>query len=534
MSIDIAGRVASMRRKAAHTLVVLGATLIVLLGVAQPAHAYVTDNIATNAETHVSGTWGGQCKAFVNGVVSAVTGKSLPAGSYQDGFPSVGAVEVSPANAVRGDIIQVTPAGSTDATAESLYNGTASKQLHTAIIRAPRKTDGTFDVIDSNWGNNELVQRHNFNPYTWASGSIIKIWRFGTPGSTTSGSSALRHSDVDKNNASDLILTTAEPTGGSAAHVLLSTWQGFWQQSSPWWQDAGTGWTGITPLSGDVNADGKADYVFAANAGTSGISVYVALSTGSSFGVPQLWWSGSQFSYSSTKFTFGDVDGNGADDLVLSVQQPDGSPAMYVMLSTWQGFWLQSSPWLTLSGWSWQDTTPLIGETNITIDPATNKPDKAADLVLLTNSASGNVQAWVGVSSRSSFVGPNLWWDGTGYGYSGIKPVTGDVDGNGADDLILTTAEPIGGSAAQVLLSTWQGFLAPHTWWQDAGTGWTGITPMVADVTGDGKADFAFLADGGTGSPVYVGTSTGSSFDTPQLWWSGTGYGYSGIKTSLR
>jgi hypothetical protein len=39
--------------------------------------------------------------------------------------------------------------------------------------------------------NDELVREHAFNPDTWAQGSIVKIWRFGSPGSGTSTSGAV-------------------------------------------------------------------------------------------------------------------------------------------------------------------------------------------------------------------------------------------------------------------------------------------------------------------------------------------------------
>ncbi len=152
---------------------------------AAPALAYATSDIATTAETHTLGSWGGQCKAFVNGVVAGATGVSLS--GYQQGFANAGAVEVTNHNdAVRGDIIQITPAGSTDATAETLYNpSVSSRQLHTTIIRGPRNSDGSFNVIDSNGDghNDELITEHALNPdASWAAGSIVKIWRFGTAG----------------------------------------------------------------------------------------------------------------------------------------------------------------------------------------------------------------------------------------------------------------------------------------------------------------------------------------------------------------
>ncbi len=401
--------------------------------------------------------------------------------------------------------------------------------------------DGHVAYVEAVNGNSITVSEdvYSTGPFRWRTITTgdakwpTNFIHFKDQPNSNPGSSARHLSDVDHNGASDLVLVTNEPTGGSGATMLVSTWQGFWQLPAQWWRDPTVGWAGITPFVGDVNGDGNADYVFAANAGNGGVAVYVALSSGNGFGIPQLWWSGNQFDYNATKFSFGDVDGNGGDDLILSVPQP-GGVAIYTMLSTYQGYWLQNQPWLTLSGWSWQHTTPMIADTYITVSPLNHLPDRAADLILLTSSTNGNAQAWVGASSQSSFVGPTLWWDGIGYGYTGIKPTTGDVDGNGASDLILVTDEPTGGSGASALLSTWQGFLLPQQRWRDTGTGWMGITPMVADVTADGKADFTFLANGGTASPIYVGPSTGASFGNPQLWWSGNGYGYNGIKPVLR
>ncbi|HSX01458.1 MAG TPA: hypothetical protein VLF67_04415 [Candidatus Saccharimonas sp.] len=174
----------------AFALLVGTGAVAVTLTASPAAAAIVTSSIADQAETFADGAYayatnGVQCKAFVGDVVRDVTG-SYPSG-YQTGFANAGATEITdPAAATRGDIIQITPAGSTDATAESLYTApyTSSNRLHTTIIRAPRNTDGTFNVIDSNWGNDQKVMRHTFDPYVWASGSIVKIWRFGTAGAT--------------------------------------------------------------------------------------------------------------------------------------------------------------------------------------------------------------------------------------------------------------------------------------------------------------------------------------------------------------
>jgi hypothetical protein len=183
-------------------------------------------------------------------------GAVVPYG-YQQGFANAGGTEVASAQAVRGDVIQVTPAGSTDATAESMYNpADPSTKLHTAIIRQ-NLGGGNFAVIDSNWNNNQLVLRHNLNPYSWASGSVIKIWRLGSVSATATGF------------ANDIA----------------------WQQGTTVYTFAGTGlstvgqvggigvanWAGV----GDYNRDGKDD-IYLYYAGTDQ-SIYVLQSNGSTF-----------------------------------------------------------------------------------------------------------------------------------------------------------------------------------------------------------------------------------------------------------
>jgi len=139
--------------------------------------------IADCAEKHADLTNGGPCKVFVTNVVFDASGGTINiGGGYQDKFASLG-VEVNSGNAIRGDIIQITPAGSDDSSAEKLYKPKeTSKQLHTAII-LNNYGGGNFYVIDSNYSLNpddNLVRHHRFNPYASATGSIIKIWRLGT------------------------------------------------------------------------------------------------------------------------------------------------------------------------------------------------------------------------------------------------------------------------------------------------------------------------------------------------------------------
>ena len=102
-------------------------------------------------------------------------------------------------------------------------------------------------------------------------------------------------------------------------------------------------------------------------------------------------------------------------------------------------------------------------------------------------------------------------------------------------DIVLTTANPNGSSSAMVLLSRdGKAFKAPLLGWNSSAFGWSGLTPVVADFTGDGYDDYAFMTNEGVnGVKLWVAPSNkAGGFNAHQLWWTGTGYGYGGIKVS--
>lgn len=343
-------------------------------------------------------------------------------------------------------------------------------------------------------------------------------------GGGTTGSPA--RSDVDNNGGADLFAMVPSQTG-SAGYVLVSTWQSFLTQY--WWDGTGYGWSGVTPLVGDVNGDHKADLVFLTDEGANGTKAFVSLSNGPSFGVPQLWWTGTGFMYSGIKASLGDVDGNGAEDLVLTTNESTGFKA-FVLLSTWQGF-LAPQQWLDGAGFGWSGITPMVGDAD---------GDKKADYIFMTDEGANGIKAFMAKSNGStgfSYTTPQPWVTDTGLMYSGIKMTIGDVDGNGGTDLILTTNESTG-SKAFVLESTWQSFLSPQQWWDGTGIVWSGMTPFTGDTDGDKKADYVYMTDeGANGIKVFVGHSNGStgfSFTTTQPWASVPGWSYSGVKAYLK
>jgi uncharacterized protein YraI len=132
------------------------------------------------------GTHGGQCWTFMKQVVAEATGAQVGF-DYRQGYFEAGAVEVSPDDAVAGDIIQVALDSNTSASAS--YSG-----LHTAIIMK-NLGGGRFDAIDSNQNWDEMVAlRPNYNPYTSAArnGMQVHIYRIpgGGPGAISAGTTA--------------------------------------------------------------------------------------------------------------------------------------------------------------------------------------------------------------------------------------------------------------------------------------------------------------------------------------------------------
>lgn len=166
------------------------ALVAVAAALAGPASAAAIDaaTVLSVAQRAANGDHGGQCKVFVNTTVASASKGRIALSRYHQGYADAGAVEVDLAHAGPGDIIQVTPAGSTDATAEALWR--RGGPLHSAVVEA-NLGGGAFRVIDSNWGGSERVARHVFTPATWAAskgGGIIRVWRFGRGGAVPAAS----------------------------------------------------------------------------------------------------------------------------------------------------------------------------------------------------------------------------------------------------------------------------------------------------------------------------------------------------------
>jgi IPT/TIG domain/FG-GAP-like repeat len=278
----------------------------------------------------------------------------------------------------------------------------------------------------------------------------------------------------------------------SAADVQISGGSGFATMQR--WSSTAFHGTVVTTV-GDVNGDGKDDLIGVNNSPTDHSTwVMLANSTATSFGAP-VQWSSQPFAGTVTT-TVGDVNGDGKADLI-GVNNSSTDHSTWVMLSSGSSFG-------TPVQWS---SLPFAG-TVVTLAGDVDG-DGDADLVGVNDSATDH-STWVMLSSGSSFAAPVQW---SSTAFSGTeKTLLADVDGDGKVDLVGVNDVPTDHST-WVMLSNGTAFRTPGLWTSQAVPGADGT--LVADVTGDGKADALGPDDQGG---MNVKASTGTSFAANVNW----------------
>jgi hypothetical protein len=266
--------------------------------------------------------------------------------------------------------------------------------------------------------------------------------------------------DFNGDGRQDLVTFTRGTTHD--VYVALSTGTGFNGSGWKWHDDFA--YDGETPRVGDVNGDGKDDIVVFTHSPAN--DVYVALSTGSSFGGAGLWHG--DFAYTGELPEVGDFNGDGRDDIVTFTQ--GSSNDVYVALSTGSSF---GGAGLWHGDFAYSGETPKVGDFN---------GDGRDDIVTFTHGSASDV--YVALSTGSSFGGAGLWH--SDFAYSGEIPAVGDVNGDGRDDIVTF----VRGSQGTVYAATSSGgSFNGYSWLWSTGLCLAQDVCAVADVTGDGRAD---------------------------------------------
>ncbi|MFI6710691.1 FG-GAP-like repeat-containing protein [Nonomuraea sp. NPDC050478] len=265
----------------------------------------------------------------------------------------------------------------------------------------------------------------------------------------------------------------------------------------------------IWPYAGGGGTEGPA---MMRDDGDGSMTIYRWTSSGSAFGRASDYTSGGwTMANTGDRVASGDVDGDGKDDVVAAYQNSDGTFSFHVWKNgvSYAGKWYTSGPY-------------ALGPVGGRLVVADLTGDGRAEPAMMRDDGDGSMTIYRWTSTGSAF---SRATDYTSGGWTmanvGDRVASGDVDGDGKDDVVAAYQNSDGTFSYHV----WKNGLSYAGKWYTSGPYALGPVDgrlVVADLTGDGKAEPAMMRDDGDGSmTIYRWTSSGSAFSRASDYTSG-------------
>ncbi|MEU0002073.1 FG-GAP-like repeat-containing protein [Streptomyces microflavus] len=334
--------------------------------------------------------------------------------------------------------------------------------------------------------------------------------------------------------------TSAEGKNRASLFAFYSNSTGFAAPKKVWSTPGGFTWSKSQLTSGDYNGDGKDDIAVFYDSGSSDTgqmsSIYTFTSTGTGFSSPkQTWTTPGGFTWSMSKVTSGDYNGDGKDDIAVFYDGGSSDTgrvsSLYTFNSTGTGFANPRKTWTTPGGFTWSAGQVTSGDYN---------KDGKDDVAVLYNggkSADGKFVSslYTFNSNGTTFDNPRKTWTSSGsFNWSATKLTSGDYSGDGRDDVAVlynrgTTEAGVHQSALFTFTSSGTDFAAPREVWASTGSfSWAASQPVSGDFDKDGKSDIGVLYRAGTApdgqriDSLFSFTSTGTGIKAPVKHWTGS------------
>lgn len=220
--------------------------------------------------------------------------------------------------------------------------------------------------------------------------------------------------------------------------------------------------------------------------------------------------------WSSYKTLIGDINGDGADDLIWN--STDYYNSTYTGISQKNGkFTYTSGQTHSAAGWSSYHT--LVGDFN-----GDGKDD------LLWNSLGSINSIYVGLSNGNGTFNYRPHQSHWASNWSGFKAIVFDVNGDNKDDIIWNITSDV--NRTYVGISNGDGSFHFMNYQQHWATAWQGYEAFIGDINGDGKKDIIWNSTSNI-NRIYVGISNGNGTFDFKNYQDHFDYNWTGYKTLI-